>query len=68
VSEMFSVQYSAIKMLLSRLTIVIEYVKAVDEGELAFNHAIMRDVKALVDRLPVSGFIINFLMKSFQGH
>jgi len=54
VSEMFSVQCSAIKMLLSRLKIVINYVKAVEREELEFNHDVMRDIKGLVDRLPVS--------------
>ena len=47
------VQHSAIKMLSSRLVIIRDYVKAVEAGELQYNHEIMRDAKALADRLPV---------------
>lgn len=61
-------QFSAIKMLLSRLTIVIKYVNAVEEGELEFNHAIMRDVKGLVDRFPVSIPTRNTFEKSIYDH
>ena len=53
VSEHFMVQHSAIKMLSSRLVIIRDYVKAVEAGELQYNHEIMRDAKALADRLPV---------------
>ena len=53
VSEHFTVQHSAIKMLSSRLAIIRDYVKAVESGELEYNHEIMRDAKALADRLPV---------------
>lgn len=53
VSEHFTVQHSAIKMLSSRLAIIRDYVQAVESGELEYNHEIMRDAKALADRLPV---------------
>merc|ERR1712066_537881 len=46
-------QHSAIKMLASRVKIVLEYVKAVERGELEHNHEIMRQIRALSHRLPV---------------
>jgi len=46
-------QHSAIKMLASRVRLVLEYVKAVDRGELDHNHEIMRQIRALSHRLPV---------------
>lgn len=46
-------QHSAIKMLASRVRLVLEYVRAVDRGELPHNHEIMRQVRALSHRLPV---------------
>jgi COP9 signalosome complex subunit 6 len=38
-------QHSAIKMLASRVRLVLEYVKAVESGELPHNHEIMRQVR-----------------------
>ena len=52
VSENLMVQHSAIKMLASRIDIILEYVRAVQKGELPFNHEILREAKALADRLP----------------
>ncbi|CAB4054126.1 COPS6 [Lepeophtheirus salmonis] len=49
------VQHSAIKMLASRVKVILEYVKAVQSGELPHNHEILREAKALADRLPLSG-------------
>lgn len=46
-------QHSAIKMLASRVRLVLEYVRAVERGELAHNHEIMRQIRALSNRLPV---------------
>ena len=37
-------QHSAIKMLASRVRLVLEYVRAVERGELEHNHEIMRQV------------------------
>ena len=53
VSENLMVQHSAIKMLASRIDIILEYVRAVEKGELPFNHEILREAKALADRLPI---------------
>jgi len=46
-------QHSAIKMLASRVKIILEYVKAVERGEVEHNHEIMRQINALSHRLPV---------------
>ena len=45
--------HSAIKMLASRVKLVLEYVRAVERGELEHNHEIMRQIRALSHRLPV---------------
>jgi len=46
-------QHSAIKMLANRVRLVLEYVQAVERGDLPHNHEIMRQVRALSHRLPV---------------
>jgi COP9 signalosome complex subunit 6 len=53
VSENLMVQHSAIKMLTSRIDIILEYVQGVNKGELKFDHEILRETKALADRLPI---------------
>jgi len=53
VSEHFLAQHSAIKMLASRVSLILDYVRAVEAGELPHNHEILREAKALADRLPV---------------
>lgn len=53
VSEHLLVQHSAIKMLASRVALIRDYVKAVDNGELPLNHEILREAQALSARLPV---------------
>jgi len=52
VSEYMQVQQSAIKMLSSRVNIILQYVKAVKEGEIPFDQGIMRQCLSLVQRLP----------------
>lgn len=46
-------QNVAIKMLHSRVKLVLDYVKAVSEGELKPNHEILREAFTLSHRLPV---------------
>merc|ERR1719259_1113940 len=46
VSEHFLAQHSAIKMLASRVSLILEYIKAVEAGELPHNHEILREAKA----------------------
>ena len=41
-------QHSAIKMLASRVKLVLEYVRAVERGELEHNHEIMRQAWMLL--------------------
>ncbi|TNN73080.1 COP9 signalosome complex subunit 6 [Liparis tanakae] len=53
VAEHLIAQHSAIKMLHSRVKIILEYVKAVESGEVPFNHEILREANALCHRLPV---------------
>jgi len=53
VSEHIQMQKSAVKMLHSRINILLEYVKAVKEGELPMNEEIMRNCLSLCQRLPV---------------
>ena len=42
--------HSAIKMLASRVKLVLEYVRAVERGELEHNQEIMRQIRALSHR------------------
>ena len=37
------------------MSLILEYIKAVEAGELPHNHEILREAKALADRLPVIG-------------
>uniref|UniRef100_A0A1B6GFA5 COP9 signalosome complex subunit 6 n=1 Tax=Cuerna arida TaxID=1464854 RepID=A0A1B6GFA5_9HEMI len=53
VAEHLTAQHSAIKMLHSRVKLVLEYVKAVQAGKLAVNHEILREAYSLSHRLPV---------------
>ncbi len=53
VADHVIVQHSAIKMLASRVRLILEYVKAVESGQLPHNHEILREAKALSTRLPV---------------
>jgi len=53
VSEHFLAQHSAIKMLASRVSLILDYVRAVEAEQLPNNHEIMREAKALADRLPI---------------
>lgn len=53
VAEHLSAQHSAIKMLHSRVRLVLQYVKAVESGQLPVNHEILREAYSLSNRLPV---------------
>lgn len=46
-------QHSAIKMLHSRVKLVLKYVQAVQNGELKGNHEVLRAACSLSHRLPV---------------
>lgn len=53
VAEHLTAQHSAIKMLQSRVRLILEYMKAVQNGQLARNHEILREAYSLCHRLPV---------------
>lgn len=53
VAEHLMAQHSAIKMLHSRVKLVLSYMKAVENGTLKPNHEILREAYSLSHRLPV---------------
>ena len=53
VAEHLMAQYSAIKMLHSRVKLVLSYIKDVESGDVKPNHEILRDAYSLSHRLPV---------------
>lgn len=53
VAEHLTAQHSAIKMLHSRVKLVLQYIKAVENGELEPNQEILREAYAMSHRLPV---------------
>lgn len=53
VAEHLVAQHVAIKMLHSRIKLVLEYIKDVQEGKLKPNHEILREAFTLSHRLPV---------------
>ena len=48
--DILQASHSAIKMLASRVKLVLEYVRAVERGELEHNQEIMRQIRALSHR------------------
>lgn len=53
VAEHLVAQHSSIKMLHSRVKLILEYIKAVQAGEVPKNHDILREAYSLCYRLPV---------------
>lgn len=53
VAEHLIAQHSAIKMLHSRVRLILEYVRAAESGAVPFNHEILREACALCHCLPV---------------
>lgn len=53
VAEHLMAQYSAIKMLHSRVKLVLAYIKEVESGALEPNHEILREAYSMSNRLPV---------------
>uniref|UniRef100_A0A8C4Q1S4 COP9 signalosome complex subunit 6 n=1 Tax=Eptatretus burgeri TaxID=7764 RepID=A0A8C4Q1S4_EPTBU len=53
VAEHLHAQHSAIKMLHSRVKLVLDYINAVQAGELPVVHEVLRDACSLCQRLPV---------------
>lgn len=53
VAEHLIAQHSAIKMLHSRVKLILAYIKAIENGTLPANSEILREAYALSQRLPV---------------
>jgi COP9 signalosome complex subunit 6 len=53
VAEQLSGTYGAVKMLYSRVRLIVDYLKGVRSGELPMNNAILRDISSLCDQLPI---------------
>ncbi|XP_013393595.1 COP9 signalosome complex subunit 6 isoform X1 [Lingula anatina] len=53
VSEHLTAQHNAIKMLHGRVKVILDYLKAVQAGEVPKNHEILRETYSLCHRLPV---------------
>lgn len=70
VAEHLMAQHSAIKMLHSRVKLVLSYMKAVENGTLKPNHEILREAYSLSHRLPVvqsPAFRQEFFTVSFKN-
>jgi len=52
-ADQLTAQHSAIKMLAGRVKLILQYVQAVEKGEVPKNHEILRQIKSLSHRLPV---------------
>nr|CAG4640992.1 EOG090X08T4 [Eulimnadia texana] len=53
VAEHLQAQHSAVKMLANRVRLILEYVRAMQRGEVPTSHEILREAKSLTHRLPV---------------
>lgn len=53
VAEHLNAQHSAIKMLHSRVKLILAYIKSIENGSLPANSEILREAYALSQRLPV---------------
>ena len=53
VAQHLTAQHNAIKMLHSRVKLILEYIKAVESGELPKNLEVLREAYSLCHRLPV---------------
>lgn len=53
VAEQLIAQHSAIKMLHNRVKLILDYIKAVESGQVPKNHDILREAYSLCYRLPV---------------
>lgn len=53
VAEQLQAQHNAIKMLANRVRLILEYIRAMERGEVPKSHEILREAKSLIHRLPV---------------
>ncbi|CAF1159772.1 unnamed protein product [Rotaria sp. Silwood1] len=53
VSDQIAIQYNAIRLLYQRMLILLEYVRAVKQGQLERNDDLLREIGSLCQRLPI---------------
>ena len=53
VSDQIAIQYNAIRLLYQRMLVLLEYVRAVKQGQLERNDDILRGIGSLCQRLPI---------------
>lgn len=52
-AEQLQAQHNAVKMLANRVKLILEYIRAMERGEVTKSHEILREAKSLTHRLPV---------------
>nr|CAG4647184.1 EOG090X08T4 [Megafenestra aurita]SVE92485.1 EOG090X08T4 [Megafenestra aurita] len=53
VAEQLQAQHNAVKMLANRVRVILEYIRAMERGEVPKSHEVLREAKSLTHRLPV---------------
>lgn len=53
VAEQLQAQHNAVKMLANRVRLILEYIRAMERGEVPKSHDVLREAKSLTHRLPV---------------
>ena len=53
VSDQIAIQYNAIRLLYQRMLVLLEYVRAVKQGQLERNDDLLREIGSLCQRLPI---------------
>lgn len=53
VSDQIAIQYNAIRLLYQRMLVLLEYVRAVKQGQLERNEDLLREIGSLCQRLPI---------------
>nr|CAG4637888.1 EOG090X08T4 [Chydorus sphaericus] len=53
VAEQLQAQHNAVKMLANRVKLILEYIRAMERGEVPKSHDVLREAKSLTHRLPV---------------
>ena len=53
VSDQIAIQYNAIRLLYQRMLLLLEYVRAVKQGQLERNEDLLREIGSLCQRLPI---------------
>ncbi|CAF1457899.1 unnamed protein product [Adineta ricciae] len=53
VSDQIAIQYNAIRLLYQRMLVLLEYVRAIKQGQLERNDDLLREIASLCQRLPI---------------